>query len=143
MLTERGWNFLSDDVAPVRMHADEVIPFPQTPVRRLYPGHEVDPEHLGSIPRERVSIGKGSIRDEPAAIGGVVIVEYRRGASASLKRLEPGPAALEILRNVVNFVDHKGAAVARAAAMAMAVPIYRLCYDAASDAIPLLQNGLP
>lgn len=134
LLCERGWRLLSDDIAPVRMNADEVLPFPQIPLRRIHPGREVQPGEVGGLEREAVAIGAGMLCREPAPIGAIVFVAYGAVAPTGLARIPQGSAAMEILRNATNFDDHKGAAVNRAAEMARRLPVYRLTYRSAVEA---------
>ena len=140
-LCEHGWRFLSDDVAPVRMDTDRVIPFLQLPVRRLHPGREVAREELASLERETVNVSTESVCREAPEIRGIVFIEYARGESAKLIELDQGSAAMEILRNATNFWDHRGAAVERAADLVSRVTMYRLVYDLPRPASEIL-NGL-
>ena len=72
LLCEREWSYLSDDIAPVRMNANEVLPFPQAPTRRIHPGREVTAEEMGSLPRQLVQLPPERIRRESAPIRGIV-----------------------------------------------------------------------
>jgi hypothetical protein len=137
-LCEYGWRFLSDDVAPVRMSIDRVIPFPQTPVRRLHPGREVSREELGTLPRQTIELSSEMICRDEAEIRGMVFIEYDAGSRASLVRLDQGTAAMEILRNATNFFDHRAAAVERAARLVSRVPMYRLQYGESDEAAAVL-----
>lgn len=140
LLCEREWSYLSDDIAPVRMNADEVLPFPQAPTRRIHPGREVTAEEMGAIARELVQLPPERIRRVPAPIRGIVFIRYSKGAPARLTALSRGAAALEILRNSTNLVDHKGAAVSRAAAMARHLQAFALTYGFGGDAAKLVDS---
>jgi hypothetical protein len=133
-LCEYGWHFLSDDVAPVRMSADRVIPFPQAPVRRLHPGREVSSDELGTLAREAIDLNPEMISRDEAEIRCIVFIEYDAGSRATLKRLDQGTAAMEILRNATNFFDHRAAAVERAVRLVSRAPMYRLQYGSADEA---------
>jgi hypothetical protein len=139
-LCEYGWRFLSDDVAPVRMSADRVIPFPQAPVRRLHAGREVSREELGTLARETVKLDPETICRDEAEIRGVVFIEYAAGSRATLTRLDMGTAAMEILRNATNFFDHRAAAVERAVQMVSRAPMYRLQYGSSDEAAEVLSQ---
>jgi hypothetical protein len=52
--------------------------------------------------------------------------------------LPRGDAAMEIIRNLMNFVDHKAGAVEEAAAMAGRIPCYALTYSDGSDAAAVI-----
>jgi len=138
LLCERGWRLMSDDIAPVRMDVDEVLPFPQSPLRRIHPGHEVDPLQVSYLDREPVSVATEMLRRGAAPIGALVFIEYKGGVPAGLVKIPRGSAAMEMLRNATNFVDHKGAAVGRVAALARRVPAYRLLYGRGADAVALV-----
>jgi hypothetical protein len=140
LLCERGWRMLSDDVAPVRMDTLEVLPYPERPVRRVYPGRDLRREEVGLLERESVEMSDDAISREAARISGIVLPVFQGGAKAELVRLAAGDAALELVRNCMNFVDHKEAAVDFVSRIARAVPIYRLCYGTASETVHLLDG---
>lgn len=139
-LCEHGWRFLSDDVAPVRMDVDRVIPFMQMPVRRLHPGREVRWEDLNTLDRETVDVTPEKLCRDESEIRGIVFIEYEKDAEAQLVRLDQGSAAMEILRNATNFFDHRGAAVERAANLVNRVPMYRLAYGLPRSASKVLDG---
>ena len=139
-LCDHGWRFMSDDIAPVRMDTDRVIPFPQVPVRRLHPGREVPVDELHKLERESVEVmPDGLCRDEPE-IHGIVFIKYVNGAETKLVHLDQGSAAMEILKNATNFFDHKDAAVARAVGLVTRVVMYRLAYNKPEEALEVLSG---
>ncbi|HUQ19069.1 MAG TPA: hypothetical protein VM099_05600 [Gemmatimonadaceae bacterium] len=140
-LCQTGWCMLSDDLAPVRINTLEVLPYPERPVRRLYPGRDVSREELTAIGRESVPISPGAICHSPAIIGGVVFPRFRSDKNAELIRLSPGETALQLVGNCTNFADHNGVAVSAAGTIAGSVPGHRLIYGKLSDAV-LLLDGL-
>jgi hypothetical protein len=142
LLCERGWRFLSDDIAPVRMHADEVLPFPQSPRRRIHPGEAFPPEKLALLDRETVVIETEMISLEPARIGAIVFPVFREGTGAELERVPTGEAAFKLIRDCTNFADHKAEAVSRAVSLARTIPVYSLTYSSSRDAQHLLDSRL-
>lgn len=142
MLCARGWHLMSDDVAPLRMDTDAVLPFFPSPLRRIHPGRSVGAGEIGTLKRETVPIAPAMLRRDPARVRAIVFPEYLHGAPAKLSQLTQGSAALEILRNARNFVDHKGAAVERAAKIARDLPVYRLEYGVAAEAALLLDSRI-
>jgi hypothetical protein len=139
-LIERGWKLLSDESAPIRLDVNEVIPFPQTPRRRIFPGRALSQEELGTFKFEEISIPSGVIRRTPVAIRAMVFPQFEMEATPQLERLTPGEAALEMIRNSTNFVDHKAAAVERVAGIATEIPCYRLVYGNGVDAANVLDD---
>jgi hypothetical protein len=142
LLCERGWRFLSDDIAPIRMNADEVLPFPQAPRRRIHPGETLPPENIGILLRESVAIDPVQIQRAATPIGGIVFPVFKEGAVAELERVTAGDAALKLIRDCTNFADHKAAAVARAVELARTIPVYGLTYSTGRDAQSLLDLRL-
>jgi hypothetical protein len=132
-LCQTGWCMLSDDLAAVRIDTLEVLPYPERPVRRLYPGREVSREELTAIGRESVPISGDAICHSPATIGGVVFPRFRSGRKAELIRLSPGETALELVGNCTNFADHNAVAVSVATKIAQSAPGHRLIYSRPSD----------
>lgn len=141
LLVDKGWRFLSDDVAPIRMTPNEVLPFPQRPFRRVNPKRLVPMDDVGLLRREGVDISPTVVHRVPAPIAAIVIIEYDPATDASISRLPAGSGALEVLRNLTNFVDHKAGAVGGVAELARAVPIYALRY-ASRDAAAVLVDQL-
>jgi hypothetical protein len=137
-LSDKGWRFLSDDVAPIKMSDDVVLPFLQTPVRRLHPGRVVTREELGTLQREQVQVRLDALQREPTPIGAVVFISYQNQEGAELQRLDRGSAAMELLRNATNFFDHRAAAVSRAADLTVRIPMYRLAYGTTGGAVSAL-----
>lgn len=142
LLCERGWQLMSDDVAPILMNADEVLPFFQTPLRRIYPGRVVHEDEVGMLDREAVEVTPAMLRRQPARIKALVFPEFTGEDSAELRLLTSGDAALETLRNARNIVDHKAAAVERAAVVARRIPAYSLRYRSSEEGA-LLLDSLP
>jgi len=135
-----GWRLLSDDIAPVRMDTDEVLPFPQSPVRRVHPGREVTADELGALEREVVAVSQDYIAAQGVTLRSLVFIAYRPGEEMCMTKLPQGTAALEILRNLTNFVDHSGAAVRRAADLARRIPVFALRYEVGSSAASVIDR---
>ena len=142
LLCERGWRFLSDDIAPIRMNADEVLPFPQAPRRRVHPGESLAPKNIGILLRESVAIDPVQIQRGATPIGGIVFPVFQASAVAGLERVPAGDAALKLIRDCTNFADHKAAAVSRAVELARTIPVYGLTYSTGPDAQSLLDLRL-
>jgi hypothetical protein len=142
LLCERGWRFLSDDIAPIRMNADEVLPFPQAPRRRIHPGETLAPENIGILLRESIAIDPVQIQRAATPIGGIVFPVFQEGAVAGMERVAAGDAALKLIRDCTNFADHKAAAVSRAVELARTIPVYGLTYSTGRDAQSLLDLRL-
>lgn len=137
-LCTRGWKLLSDEAAPIRMGTSQVLPFPQMPRRRLYPGRALSEHEVGSLQFEEIEIPAGDVSRDGAEIRAIVFPTFEVHSPATLKRLTPGDGAVETIRNIVNFADLKAIAVAEAAAIARRIPCYSLTYSEGSAAASLL-----
>lgn len=140
LLCERGWRMISDDVAPLRIDTLEVLPYPEYPMRRIYPGRDLPRDQIGLLEREIVHLSNDAICREAAKIGGVVFPIFRDGNSPELVRLPSGEVAVELLRSCMNFVHHKAVAVTIASRIATAVHGNRLVYGDALDAASILDR---
>ena len=139
-LCEMGWNFMSDDIAPVRMSSNDVLPFPQAPFRRIGAGIIPNRVALEALEKESVIISPESIRRQAAPIAAIVFPVYRPGTRENLVSMPSGNAAFELLRSYTNFVDHKASGVARASELARQIPAYELIYSRGQDAAALLNS---
>ena len=137
-LCTQGWKLLSDEAAPIRIGSNQVLPFPQMPRRRLYPGRALSEHEVGSLQFEEIEIPAGDVSREGAEIRAIVFPSFEMHSPATLKRLTPGDGAVETIRNIVNFADLKAIAVAEAAAIARRIPCYSLTYSEGSAAASLL-----
>jgi hypothetical protein len=140
LLTDRGWGLLSDDIAPLSISNNYVIPFPMRPVRRVPLQTVVGDDEIHTMLRESVPIRKEGIRRQPARLRAIVVVTYRPDEMSSISQLPPGTGALEVLRNLTNFIDHKGQAVAGIAGLARSIPIYSLRYSNQNEAVSLVDK---
>lgn len=139
-LCARGWKLLSDEVAPIRIGTNQVLPFPQMPRRRLYPGRALSEHEVGSLQFEEIEIPPGDVSPDGAEIRAIIFPSFEVHAPPKLKRLTPGDGAVETIRNIVNFADLKAIAVAEAAAIARRIPCYALTYSEGSAAASLLDE---
>jgi hypothetical protein len=80
-LCEAGWRLLSDETAPIRMDVDEVLPFPQSAVRRKYPGREFSEGEQGYLEKEEVPLTDTALHLKPAPIRAIVFPLFRDGTA--------------------------------------------------------------
>lgn len=145
MLCDRGWSLLSDDISPLRTSDPRVLPFLQTPVRRIGVGREISRDNLHTLDRELVRISPSNLARGEAEVRAVVFLRYVAGRSAEIELVAPGPGVIELLRNATNFYDHKAGAVAMAANLSARIPMYRVTYgnpiEAATAIDSLISDG--
>jgi len=142
LLCDRGWRMLSDDVAAIRIDSLEVVPYPERPSRRIYPGRGLPREQIGSLERESLDVAESSICRESTTIRGVVFPIFREGEPSELVRLSPGEVAIDLVRSCMNFEQHKAVAVTIATRIASTVTGHRLLYQSSSEAEDFLGNIL-
>ena len=110
-LCARGWRLLSDDVSPVRLDQNVVMPFFEGAMRRLDPGAFIDdPYGLGELERETVLVEIASLQREPTPFTKTFFPEFTGTVGARIDRMDPGQAVLALVRNITNFFDHRNTA---------------------------------
>lgn len=140
LLCERSWRLMSDDFVPLRMDRNIVLSYPQRASRRVFPGREIPANEVFSLDREIVELESHKLNTSSANLKSIIFPRFVGNGRAALTRLSQGDAALEILRNAKNFVDHKSAAVARVATMSRVVPAYTLDYSSSTEAAACLDS---
>lgn len=120
-LCARGWSYLSDEIAPLDPLSHAVLPFPQTPAVRKYPGQDMPPEWL-RMPKTTVGLRPGSLCREPTPVAAVVRLAYHREAPAALGVSSPATTARHLLGQCWNFASHREAAVGCVWALVQRVP---------------------
>jgi hypothetical protein len=142
LLCKKGWQLMSDDVAPLLMTENKVLPYCPTPRRRIYPGNAIDPAMVDSLAKESVILDFNAVSRNEACITSIVFIEFRHGAPSTVLPHDASSTAFDLLRNAVNFFDHKGDAVARAVSLARGVTAYKLTYGSGEEAAELLHACL-
>ena len=139
-LVALGWDYLSDETAPIRMTTDEVLPYPRTPVRRLNPGREVANHESTELEREVIELRAHQIRRSPSTIGLMVFPSFSFGSPPKLESLKPGDACIELIRNCMNLPENRSMGVAKAATLCRSISGHSLIYGDGDEAAGLLQR---
>jgi hypothetical protein len=139
-LIELGWGYLSDEMAPIRMTTDEVLPYARTPVRRLNPGRSVAAHESTELEREAFELTPKQVRHSATTIGLIIFPRFSYGSSTALTMVTPGEASIELICNCMNFPEHRAAAVAKVAGLCASIPGYRLDYGNGREAASLLHQ---
>jgi len=119
-LCTSGWEFLGDEVIPVRANSLEAIPF----TRLGWP--------KGAAAR---------LRWQQARVVAIVYGQNRLHASASIQSLPPSVAAAEIMQQSIDFMFDRKRAIDRLCRIAEQIPMYALSFDRAT-AVPALLEFL-
>ena len=137
-LCRKGWEFLSDDLIALDSASGEVLAFPLTPAVRN--GHigEGPVYHLSELRKTVIPLGPGSVRRESTPIGALVFPAFGPGVPSALVRTSPANAVLVLLKNCVNFQDHREEAVRHLTALVTRVPVCRLTYSDGESAAELV-----
>jgi hypothetical protein len=139
-LVALGWEYLSDETAPVRLTTDEVLPYSRTPARRMNPGREVADHESTELDREVFELGAHQIHRSPATIGLIVYPRFVYGFSAKLALVKPGEACVELLRNLMNLPKNRSKVVAKAASLCGSIDAYSLIHGDGEEAAGLLHR---
>jgi hypothetical protein len=139
-LYQQGWRYLSDDVLPLELATGHIFPFPQTPRVRQNTGELVPSDRLWEVPKFDVSLDLNTICRSPLPIQAIVFPSFNRETQAQISPCSPGTAALELLRNCINFTDHKQAAVQRICEIVKHLPAFKLSFSNIDAAIECLDK---
>lgn len=126
-LNARGWAYLSDDIVPLDLESGAIIPFPQSPAIREYPGEQMPDEWL-RLP-SKVDVALAAVCREPVNASAVVFPAYRPGTAAELVHCPPATAAVELLQHCWNFSDHGEGAVRYLCGLVQRLPTFRLSFS--------------
>jgi hypothetical protein len=117
-LCTSGWEFLGDEVIPIRESTLEAIPF----TRLAWP--------KGAAAR---------LHWQQARVIAIVHGQNRLHTSASIHSLTPSVAAAEIMQQSIDFIFDRKRAVDRLCKMAEQIPMYALSFDRAQSVPALLE----
>jgi hypothetical protein len=139
-LCAAGWRFLSDDIAPISMRENVVIPYFQGAAKRVSPGKFVSADEIRGLELVSVNAEDLCIQLAPAPFTTVIFPQFRPQLGATLEIMPTGQAALELVRNMTNFVDHRDAAVRRARDISLSLPVYTLSYGDEKAAVDVIEQ---
>jgi len=134
-LVALGWQYFSDDVVPLDLKTGKVLPVPQTPRVREPRGKKVP---LFKLNKTDVEILPERLCQQSMPIQAIVFPTYDVDVATELALVSPGNTVLELLRNCVNFTDHKHRAIDSLTKLVQQVPAGRLLYHNSDRAIATL-----
>jgi hypothetical protein len=137
-----GWAYLSDDITPVDPGSDRAVPFPIAPAVREDPGREMPLESLLDVRKTDVDLRSEAVCREATPVAALVFPAFSQSARSELTRCSPATAALELLRNCLNFMVHQEIALSYFCDLVQRVPAFCLTYSSAGRATELLARSL-
>ncbi len=129
-MTQRGFSYLSDELAPIDLPAMTVHPYPHAlclksvpPSPFALPPTTIVTAHTMHVPTDSMA----NVCRRPTALCAVFFNQYDASASApSVRPIGAGEATASIYRNGLNQLAHEGAGLAAAAKIASAGECYQL-----------------
>jgi hypothetical protein len=140
-LCDYGWTYLSDDVVPLDLCTGKVYPFPQTPRVREDSKLGMLQDPIRELYKSFVNLDPERVCREPTPVGALIFPTYDLGAPTELQPCAPSTATLEMLRNSVNFLDHRGAAVRGLCQLVTYLPTFHLSYSHSDMGIRLVAQS--
>ncbi len=151
-LVERGYAYLTDELAIIDRGTRRVIPFPKAMSLKegscsLFQSYGPQPS---GAPGQRVwhldpdQLRPGCVADKPLPLGWVCLPRYQAGAETRMEPLTVGETVLGLFENTVNTARHETAGLDLLIDMAQAAPGYRLVtgdLDQACKAVLHLTGG--
>lgn len=129
-MTQRGFAYLSDELAPIDLPAMTVHPYPHALCLKSIPPSPFDLPATTIVTAHTMHVPTDSMTNvcrRPTALCAVFFNRYDASASApSVRSMGAGEATASIYRNGLNQLAHEGAGLAAAAKIAGAVACYQL-----------------
>ena len=144
-LLDRGWHYLSDEVAPIDPASRAVLPFAIAPHRRVGGGRVLAEPDVQRLPKVRVRLAPGVVGQGALAVAGVGFLTYCPDPAAAAARLvdcPPGAAVLQMLRHSFGDACARPAELDRLCAVMSRVPALHLRYASARKAADLLERSV-
>ena len=141
-LCARGWQYLSDDLAPIDLVAERVYPFPQAPRLREHQGKELPRESLNELTKNEVLLDPGVIGKRSAKIRALIFPEFSLNGATELVVYSKSMAVLGLIQNAVNFNVHNSETVTRLCGLVEKLPTYSLPFSDAKKACDLIDDIL-
>lgn len=139
-LYNQGWDYLSDDVIPLDLTTGKILPFPQTPRVRQNTGELVPSDRLAEVPKVEVILERDRVCWEAVEVRAIVFAKYDPDTSAQISPCSPGTSALELLRNCINFSDHKQVAMQQVSELSRQVLVFQANFDQVEDVVYSLKD---
>jgi len=145
-LLDRGWTYLSDEIAAVDATAATVTPFPLAPRRRVHEGELLPHDDLRAIrrlPKVDVAVGFDAIGQRPLPLARVVFLTFDPTCAAVRQRpVSPAESVLELLRNSLALEPEREREIASLARLVGRVPTVGLAYPDATMAAEWVNDAL-
>lgn len=141
-LLQSGWTYLSDDIAPLNMDTGEVLPFPQTPMRRRVPTHEIPREQVPMLEKEEIPLAQQTISRVPCCIDALFLPHFDADTKAELAHIKGAQAVLLLVAQCLNFQDHQEKALAYLGQLCQKKSVFSLPYRDSTQAASLIEKIL-
>ncbi len=129
-LTERGLDYLSDELAPVDLETLTVEPYPhaiclksEPPAPYRLPEGTVRVNRRLHVPVERLN---GATRHEPLPLAAIVFPRRDDTRFAGLRRLSNASGAVGLVAHLLNGLAHPGYGLDAAISLSASVPCFEL-----------------
>jgi energy-coupling factor transporter ATP-binding protein EcfA2 len=142
-LATRGWDYLSDEIAPIDAERGSVFPFPVVPYRRVNDGMQIAvTDDLRRLRKVLVDVGSQGMPREPVAVATVYFVSYAPTfESTRVVPCAPGEAVLEMLRNSLNLDQPRTYEISGLCGLMRRARAAQLVYRDAQDAATHIANA--
>lgn len=129
-LLHHGFNYLSDELAPIDIRTMTVVPYPHAVCMKRTPPEPytvpVDTLYTGATLHVPVSSLPARVVTKSLPLGGVLFIGYQPAAPGpSLRRITAAEASARLYANALNQLAHENAGIDAALRIAGSVP----CFD--------------
>lgn len=140
LLTQAGWEFLSDDIIPFDPATGLLIPFPVLPRVRMHVSDRVPEEEVGQLRKKDVIIPPDRIGTWPLPPRMIIFPTFEPNHKTVVSPCEPGMAAMKLIANCLNFKHHREKAIGNLVDLSQKHPSFNMNFKDADDAVKKIKQ---
>jgi hypothetical protein len=142
-LLERGWSYLSDEVAPLDATDGSVHPFPLNPHKRVNDGATLERDDALRLSKVAVGLDNNRIAAHPVRIAHIYFLSWAPESMQPVAQpCSPGVAVLELLANSLSLDESRRGELQAMCALMARLPATHLRFADPRDAAQLIREQM-
>jgi hypothetical protein len=139
-LCDRGWKYLSDDILPLNIDTGQFLPFPQMPKVRENVKQQLSSDCLDELKQVDIQLKSEIICRKAMSVKAIIFPYYCYNSPTELLSFSRANAALDLLQNCLNFLEHQEKALSYVAELVKSTPTFTLVFNDGSCATDLIEK---
>ena len=134
---ERGWHYLSDEIAPIHPSSAAVLPFLLSPYKRVSSALYLPQEDMSGLDKVSVEVRQDALIRAPQRIDALYFLSYSHAAATTkITSCPPAAAVIEVLRNSLSLCESRETEIGAICNLVSSTrACYYLHYSDAADAV--------